>query len=310
MSYNHLFGPVPSRRLGRSLGVDLVPMKTCSLDCVYCECGETTDITINRKEYEPVQSVIAELEHCLSAAPNLDFITFSGSGEPTLNSNIGRVVSFLKTNYSHYKLCLLTNGTLFSDQSLLTEVSNIDLLIPSLDAASEQAFQSINRPHASLSISAVIDGLIDLRSVYKGEIILEVFIVPGLNDTSEELALLKDAISRIKPDRVQVGTLDRPGTEEWVKEAETHNMRKIAGYLGKAELIGEYRPRRKALPSDNILGSQIIQTLQRRPCTLKDLQQALSLRPVEIQKQIRSLLEEGNIVAEERGRGIFFRVNK
>jgi wyosine [tRNA(Phe)-imidazoG37] synthetase (radical SAM superfamily) len=191
MKHKHLFGPVPSRRLGVSLGVDLIPLKTCSLDCVYCECGKTTRLTVERKEYIPVDRVIAELEVYLRNNPPLDFITFAGSGEPTLNSGLGNVISYLKQNFRQYRTCLLTNGTLFTDPEVRAEAAAVDLIIPSLDAATEDTFNRLNRPEISLDCTAIINGLEQLRSEYKGEIILEIFIVPGLNDTELEPLVLQ-----------------------------------------------------------------------------------------------------------------------
>ncbi len=308
MKYSHLFGPVPSRRLGASLGVDLVPQKTCTLNCVYCECGETTNLTVTRKEYEPAQTVIDELDDYLATAPSLDYITFSGSGEPTLNSEIGRVVDFLKGNYPRYKLCLLTNGTLFTRAEVRSAVRKIDLIIPSLDAAGEKTFQQVNRPHESISCAGMIDGLIKLRHEYAGKIVLEIFIVPGFNDAPEELALLKKAVNKINPDRVQLGTLDRPGTEDWVETADLGKMQGIAAYLGNTELIGEFRSRQTISSFNDSHSRLILQTLHRRPCTISDLQNILNLRPAEIQKYINHLLAEGKIDVEQKERGIFLKI--
>jgi len=308
MKYNHLFGPVPSRRLGASLGVDLVPLKTCTLNCVYCECGETTNLTTDRKEYVPLQPVIDELDNYLGQKPKLDYITFSGSGEPTLHSGIDQIINFLKSNYQQYKICLLTNGTLFTDSSVRSAVREIDLIIPSLDAASEKTFQQINRPHAKINCADLIGGLIKLRHEYPGIITLEIFVVPGLNDNPEELALLKEAVKKISPDRVQIGTLDRPGTEDWVEAAEMKDMRQIAAYLGNTELIGDFRPRHAFSSFQDSYSRQILQILRRRPCTVSDLQQVLDLRPVEIQKYINHLLLQGKIEAEQKSRGIFLKI--
>ncbi len=200
-------------------------------------------MTTARKEYVPVQSVNAELDDYLSLSPVIDYITFSGSGEPTLNSGIEIVTDFLKTYYPDYKISLLTNSTLLTNSIVRSALRKIDLIICSLDAASEDVFQQINRPHKDIKCVGTIEGLIKLRSEYSGKIILEIFIVPALNDTPEELALLKKAISKINPDRVQIGTLDRPGTEDWVKEADDKKMQEIANFLGNTELIGEFRSR-------------------------------------------------------------------
>lgn len=308
LKYKYLFGPVPSRRLGVSLGVDLIPLKTCSLDCVYCECGRTTRLTIDRKEYLPTNEVINELRDYLSTNPQLDYITFAGSGEPTLNNRLGDVASYLKTNYPQYKLCLLTNGTLFSDPQVRTDVDRVDLVIPSLDSATEGGFKLINRPQKDLSCAAMIDGLIKLRFEYKGEIRLEIFIVPGINDTPEELAALKKAILQIKPDRVQLGTLDRPGTEAWVEAAGSQKMNEISAYLNGAELIGTFQRRQKIASFKEEHSRNILQTLRRRPCTIKDLEQILDIHPAELQKYVHDLLDRDKIEIENKARGIFLKI--
>ncbi|MCK4981982.1 MAG: radical SAM protein, partial [Victivallaceae bacterium] len=156
MKKKYLFGPVASRRLGISLGVDLVPFKTCSINCVYCESGVTTNLTLKRREYISADEVIKQLDELLSNNPEIDYLTFSGAGEPTLNSGIGRVVNFVKTNYPQYKICLLSNGTLFSDPELLTEIADIDLCIPSLDASCEEEFKIINRPSPELDFATYV----------------------------------------------------------------------------------------------------------------------------------------------------------
>lgn len=310
MKYNYLFGPVPSRRLGISLGVDLVPFKTCTLDCVYCECGETTLLTNKRREYVPAEAVICELEEYLSSLPRLDYITFSGSGEPTLNSEIGRIVDYLKSEFPRYKLCLLTNGTLFSSKAVRQAVDRIDMIIPSLDAASEAGFKAINRPHKDIHCRDLISGLIELREQYRGTLMMEIFIVPGLNDTAEEMALIKKALTEIKPDRVQVGTLDRPGTEEWVQAADNSKLKEIAAHLDQAELIEEFAERENIASFDSSISEQIRQIVSRRPCTVKDLIQVTGKHQAEIEKYIEYLMKKGIIEVDRMARGTFFRLKK
>jgi wyosine [tRNA(Phe)-imidazoG37] synthetase (radical SAM superfamily) len=305
MKQKYLFGPVPSRRLGISLGIDLIPHKTCSLNCVYCECGRTTNLTIERKEYVPTDQVIKELDQYLKDQPQLDYITFAGSGEPLLNSRIGRIIDWLKTNHPGYKLCLLTNGTLFADQNTRKEVLDLDLIIPSLDAATEEVFSKVNRPHKSLNCNQMIEDLVKLREEFPGTIILEIMIVPGLNDSRQELVALKSAIKRIRPDRVQLGTLDRPGTEDWVEAAPLETMEAIARFLGNVELIGNFKPRRQIASFNEMHSDSILEILKRRPCTVGDLQQSLNLHPAELQKYVNQLLEENLIKVEQRERGQF-----
>jgi len=210
--YKHLFGPVRSRRLGISLGVNMAPFKTCSLDCVYCECGATTVLTTERREYIPTYSIIAELDHYLGANPKLDYVTFGGSGEPTLHSGLGKIIRHLKKNYPQKKLALLTNSTLLYDSKLREDIVQCDLIVPSLDAVSDDVFYKINKPEKSLNCASIIKNLIDLSKEFKGQIWLEIFILPRVNDTDKETALFKEAATAINPDRVQLNSLDRPGT--------------------------------------------------------------------------------------------------
>jgi wyosine [tRNA(Phe)-imidazoG37] synthetase (radical SAM superfamily) len=308
MGFKYLFGPVPSRRLGISLGIDLVPLKTCSYNCIYCECGKTTNLTIERKEYVPTEEVITEIDQFLSRKPKLDFITFSGSGEPTLHSEIGRIAHHLKTRHPGYRLALLTNGSLFWDENLRDDVREIDVIIPSLDAATDKIFKKINRPHHSLDIDSIISGLELLRLDFKGEIWLEIFIAPDLNDQIPELDCIKNAIMRIKPDKIQLNTLDRPGVVGWIQPLPKEEMEKIVRYLDypNVEITGDSTVISE-IPcfSDNLLDG-IIQTLRRRPCTAMDLSKVFGLHQNEINKYLQFLLEENKIKERREERGIFF----
>ncbi len=307
--YKYLFGPVPSRRLGISLGVDLVPHKICSLNCVYCECGRTTKLTIERDEYVPIDKVMSELQHFLEPHPKLDYITYSGSGEPTLNSGIGTITQFIKNNFPDYKLALLTNGTLFYLPSIRKEINDVDIILPSLDAASDAVFKKVNRPLPKLKIHVVIDGLVELRKEFAGKLWLEIFIIPGLNDTDEEINLLRKAIHRIRPDEIQLNTLDRPGTDDWVQSASKETLIKIAEKLDwKTEIIANFQKREQLASYSTDIESALLQTIKRRPCTVDDLSAALGLHPNEINKYIEALLEREQIRSVVMERGIFFRL--
>ncbi len=307
MTYKHLFGPVPSRRLGVSLGIDLVPYKTCTLNCVYCECGRTTDLTVERKEYIPTDEILAELDDYLKKRPELDYITFSGSGEPTLHSGVGRITGFLKEKYPEYKVAVLTNGTLFHDKAIREEIKDADLVIPSLDAASEGAFRSVNRPHGSLSVESMMEGLIKLREEFSGGYWLEVFIVPGLNDSEEELKAMKAAVDRMSPDRVQINTLDRPGAESWVMPAQKAALDRIASLLG-GEVIAKFKSRKSVKSFSKDVEEEIISTLRRRPCTARELSTIMGMHLNEVNKYLQTLLSSGRIISEEKERGTFFRL--
>jgi wyosine [tRNA(Phe)-imidazoG37] synthetase (radical SAM superfamily) len=306
----YLFGPVPSRRLGISLGVDIVPHKVCTLNCVYCEVGKTTNLTLKRREYVPIAEVIAELDSYLSQGPDLDYITFSGQGEPTLNSGLGEIISFLKAKYLRYKVAILTNGTLFWDKGLRAEVLPADVILPDLDAISELTFKKINRPHKDLKNEDIINGLIALRNEFQGKIYLEVFLVPGINDTPAEQKLLKKTLLQIAPDLVQLNSLDRPGTEAWVKPCSEDCLQDIARDLSplNVEIVAKAQSRKKIQSFNQSIEKEILATIKRRPCTDQDLCAILNLHQNELNKYLSQMLNEDMIEALEMDRGVFFRI--
>jgi wyosine [tRNA(Phe)-imidazoG37] synthetase (radical SAM superfamily) len=312
MNYKHLFGPVPSRRLGLSLGVDLVPPKVCTLNCIYCEVGKTSDLTLERDEYVDYNEIIKELQDYLQDNPGLDYITFSGAGEPTLNSRIADIIKFIKRNYPQYKLALITNGTLFYDEQVRKDVLNVDLMLPSLDSAIDRTFKLINRPNQKLNIDKVLNGLIKLREEFEKEIWLEVFIVPSYNDTEEEIKALKKAIGEINPDRVQLNTMDRPGTEDWVEQEDLEKLNYIKEYLSEfnAEIIAKFSSGVKSKQESKDIQERIISILERRPCTQKDLSEMLNIEKDEIDKNLKSLLHDKKLTTTDRERGIFYKLNK
>lgn len=308
-TYKHLFGPVPSRRLGISLGVDLVPHKTCSLNCIYCECGTTTNLTLERQAYVPTGTVLEELTDFLRNKPHLDVITFSGSGEPTLHSGIGEIIHFIKTNYPAYKLALLTNGTLLYLPEVRDAVRPVDLILPSLDAVSETVFQKINRPVSGLRAEDVISGLVEFRKKFTGKMWLEIFIIPGVNDHPAEIKEFKTTIRQIQPDQVQLNTLDRPGTESWVKPETRNKLEQIAAQLDwPTEIIANFKKREQVASYQADIESAILQTIKRRPCTVDDLATTLGLHPNEINKYLEALLSREVVQAETLERGLFFKL--
>jgi len=306
--YNYLFGPVPSRRLGMSLGVDLVPKKVCSLDCVYCEVGSTTKLTTERKEYILYDKVTSELEHYFANNPDPDYVTFSGSGEPTLNSRIGDVLQFIKQKKPDIPVAVLTNGTLLYDKKVRNELMGANVVLPSLDAATEITFQKINRPAAQLTAKNYIQGLVDFRKEFSGQIWLEVFIISGYNDNIVDLNALKNAFEKIRPDHIQINTLDRPGTVADIHAASHEDLKKIGDYwkLNNVEIIAAAPERKNIQSYRNDAETAIIETIARRPCTLDDLVKILGLHINEINKYLDVLEAEGKIEAVRQERGVFY----
>ena len=276
----YVFGPIASRRLGISLGVDLVPAKTCSLDCIYCEAKATTCLTVERKEYVPVDAVTAELDEVLRSAPALDYITFSGAGEPTLNSRIGDVVSFLKEHYPRYPVCLLTNGCSFSDPVLVNEIAAVDRIIPSLDASCQAEFQQINRPAPELDFDTFAENLIRFTRQSKAEIYLELFIVPGVNDSDGSIERFVRLIRQMRLNGVQLNTLDRPGIADWLTPSTPANTRRFIAALEPfvpVEAIGKFRYRSTHPAWNNNTAceaeKQLLEALRQAPGTVGELVQ-------------------------------------
>jgi len=308
MQYNYLFGPVPSRRLGISLGVDLVPMKTCTLNCIYCECGESTHLTLERREYVPFDMVKQELSLYFENNPVPDYITFSGSGEPTLNSRIGDVLHVIKSHFHNIPTAVLTNGTLFSQKQVREDIKAATVIIPSLDAATEKVFRKINRPSPHLKIDKIIEGLIRLRKEYRGKLWLEIFIVPGMNDTEQELTALKQAIDKIEPDQIQLNTLDRPGPVPTLRTATRQKLEYVIDFwqIENASIIADVPEHKELFPYRKDTASAILGTIARRPCTLKDLSEILGLHTGEVKKYIDSLQTDKKINVVKQKRGLFY----
>ena len=298
--FRYIFGPVPSRRLGKSLGLDLIPFKTCCLNCLYCECGKTTVHTLERKEYVPARTIIREVDAFLSGGPSLDVITFAGSGEPTLNTALPELVRHIQTRYPQYKTALLTNGSLFYLEEVRQSALAFDFVLPSLDAVRQQTFEKINQPAGGLSNPKVIEGLITFSKMYSGILWVEVFIIPGLNDDETELALFRETLEKVSLDRVHLNTLDRPPAFAGVQPASPERLRQIARFLAPlpVEIIS-----RKAQAGPRITLSRreieyFLATLRRRPMTVEDLSVTLAKNINEMYVLLDALLSRKLITTQ------------
>jgi wyosine [tRNA(Phe)-imidazoG37] synthetase (radical SAM superfamily) len=278
MSLHYLFGPVQSRRLGTSLGIDCITPKTCNLDCIYCECGATTHKTMVQKEYFPASAIKDELRTYLASSPKLDYITFGGCGEPTLNSKTGELIRFLKKEFPHYKTALLTNGTLLYLPEVRDAIMPFDCILPSLDAISEPVFNAINRPAPDLDVNKMIEGLVSFSKRYGKMLWIEVFIVPGINDSPDELGRFKEVLSRIiqgrkASTRVQLNSLDRPGTLDDVPIASAERLSEIAKtfFPLPVEIISRaaFSPSLCAIPKE--AEETVLAALRRRPMTIEEI---------------------------------------
>jgi wyosine [tRNA(Phe)-imidazoG37] synthetase (radical SAM superfamily) len=301
-----VYGPVPSRRLGFSLGVDLLPFKTCSMDCVYCQLGASAKTTVRRREFVPVETILSQIKDALAKKKPVDAITFSGSGEPTLHSGLGRIIAGIR-RMTDVKIVLLTNSAALTGARARRDAAGADIVVPSLDAATDGVFARVNRPHAGLTAEKIIEGLAAFRREFKGQIWLEIMLVKGLNDGPAHLRALKKAIARIRPDRVQLNTVVRPPAEKSARPltpAELEAARRALG--GDAEIIADFAgEKRTAAPADP--AAAIVETLLRRPMTAADLAASLGLpleevlaqlRRLEVGSRVRSALHSGRLYYE------------
>jgi len=296
--HRFVYGPVLSRRLGRSLGVDILPPKTCNLDCIYCQLGPTKKRVVTRRPYFRVKDVTEAIKAALNQFPEIDYITFSGSGEPTLNTNLGEIIAEIK-NLTSIPVAVLTNSVLLSDKQVRRELLLADLVVPSLDSATQEGFLAVNRPSPEQRLQTVIESLAAFRTEYSGQIWLEIMLVKGVNDDLDQILKLKPAISIIKPDKIQLNTVVRPPAEPWALPLEAAELQAIQALLGpQTEIVTETRKRIPSLKTDD-LAETILSTLRRRPASLAELTAMSGESSQRIQKTIESLLAQGKIVAKE-----------
>ena len=315
----YLYGPVPSRRLGRSLGVDIVPLKVCTLDCVYCQLGKTLTKTVERKDYVPIQSVLAELAAALAEGIEADFISIAGSGEPTLHARLGELIDGIR-QVTAIPVAIITNGTLLYMPEVRADCAKADVVMPSLDGADERTFRKINCPYPGISAEKVISGLCAFRKEYPGRMWLEVFFVEGINTDPEQIAAIRDAIERIRPDKVQLNTAVRPTANPNIKRLSPERLRDIAIQLGPGcEVVADFSPGRH----DTSAASQIpprsqshtpsihealLSMLKRRPCSLNDISASLGISRDEAIAHVTDLLRQNLVQSEEKDGRVFFKV--
>lgn len=289
---NYIFGPVPSRRLGRSLGVDLVPLKTCSYDCIYCQLGRTTCKTIHRKEWVPLDAVLNELESKLSLRP--DYVTLSGSGEPTLYSRLDELIDRIK-RITTIPVAVLTNGSLLWQDEVQRQLAGADLVMPSLDAGTAKTFHLVNRPHEAIAFEQMLSGLIALRRRFRGQYWLEVLLVGAISDCEPELAAIRTCVAQIEPDRVLLNTVTRPPAENNTLPVPHGRLVEVAAtFSPPAEVLEAFHH-----PDSSIQSSasrrEILALLARRPCTIDDISAGLLMHKTEVLKHVELLTVEGLI---------------
>lgn len=290
----YVYGPVLSRRLGWSLGVDPVPLKTCNLNCVYCQLGPTPGGRWTDAVYPPLPVVLMEVGEALASAQDLDFVTISGSGEPMLYGDIAELLRAIK-DMTQTPVAVVTNGTLLTSQTAREALYQADVVLPSLDAADNRTFNRIVRPPGGLSVEQVIAGLATFRRHFAGQIWLEVMLVRGLNDQPEQLERLKDAMDLILPDRIHLNTVVRPPAVESALPVPPERMAAIAAYFGsRCEVIAEH-PDAAPRPPVEALAERLVEIVTRHPATLGELEGMLGVLPSLVTRRLAELAAEGVI---------------
>lgn len=296
-----VYGPVPSRRLGRSLGVDLVPFKTCTYDCVYCQLGPTTHKTTERARWVDPADVLDQVRARLDSRP--DVIALAGSGEPTLYAGLGEVVDGLKS-MTEVPVAVITNGSLLGLEDVRSELANADVVLPSLDAPDDATYRVVNRPHEALTLDALVDGLAAFRDGFAGQIWLEVMLLAGITDTTSKVAALARRAAAVRPDRIQLNTVVRPPAERVARPVSPEALVAFAElFTPHAEIIAgapELHPDQEATAAD------VLTLIARRPCTAADVAAGLGIHQNTALKALTALVERGEAERRDYGGGAFY----
>ncbi|MBN1306788.1 MAG: radical SAM protein [Chitinispirillaceae bacterium] len=301
-----IFGPVPSRRLGHSLGIDLVPFKTCTYDCLYCQLGRTTVKTLERKVYVPPEEIVQQLAEKLKQPQPVDYITLSGSGEPTLYLKTAELIGRIKV-MTDIPVAVLTNGSLLWDKTVREGLMEADLVIPSLDAGNDPLFQLVNRPCPGIIFDKMVAGIQQFKQEFKGALWLEIFLLDGITATQAAVEEIAFHALHISPDKVQLNTVSRPPCEKNARAVPRARMLRLAEMFdAPAEVIADY---------ENIHGEsgfaasreEVFDLISRRPCTLEDVAGGLSIHRNEAIKHLEQLVHEERIVAVAQGERNYYR---
>ncbi|RQD67167.1 MAG: radical SAM protein [Desulfonatronovibrio sp. MSAO_Bac4] len=299
MMFEYIFGPVMSSRLGSSLGIDLLGCKVCSFDCLYCESGKTEIKTIKRAACVSLESIASELQTWFETyEQRSDFITLGGQGEPCLNSCLGEIIQSIKQMPLDIPVAVLTNSSMLSDPQVRKELCAADVVLPSLDSLVESEFKKINRPHPSIDLKGLAQGLLDFRQEFQGKIFLEVLIIPGINDSRENLNRLIDFNSQLRPDRVDITTMSRPGSY-------------LGAELPSSNFLAEWRKAFNATVSpgkvsvtnictdQSAIRERVLSSVKRRPQTQEQLIRALGVSSSDLDAALSELEGSGLIQSAE-----------
>ena len=303
-TYEYLFGPVPSRRLGRSLGVDLIPFKTCTMNCTFCQLGETTCEISERGAYVPMQDVLAELEQWKTADGAADHITLAGSGEPTLHRHFGDVFRWTKENTAIASV-LLTNGSLLHDPEVRAEAVLADKVKMTLSAWDEASFQQIHRPAQGITLDLLMKGERTFREEYSGELSVEVFIVAGVNSEVSNVRKIAAIVDLINPDRIDLNTAVRPPADSGVTAVSPEKLAELAEIFGpKAEVTASFKG--QAAPALDVSPETLLSLIRRHPATAAQLAQDYNAPLDSISQTLEMLVAGKGLGVEDRDGEIYY----
>lgn len=304
-SFHYLFGPVPSRRLGRSLGVDLIPFKTCTMDCTYCQLGETPCAVSERGDYVPMQDVLNELDRWLEADGQADHITLAGSGEPTLHTHFGDVFRWTK-EHTEIQSVLLTNGTLLHDAKVREDAVMADKVKVTLSAWDEESFQHIHRPAKGVNFDLLVKGEQAFRHEYLGELSVEVFIIDGVNSQFSDVRKIAEVVNSINPDRIDINTAVRPPAESSVRPSSAEHLQAIAELFGpNASVTAAFK--KQGFQSLDISEEALVGLIKRHPATCSQLAGEFNLPEDKMFKTLKGMVSVGLLFDEQRdGEAYFF----
>ncbi len=304
MSYHYVFGPVVSGRLGLSLGLDMLGEAICSLDCLYCEVGRTTRLTVRREPYVPARDILDELARWVETAPRMpEYVTLGGMGEPCLNSEMGAVIQGVRDILPGVPVAVLTNATLLTDPQVRHELAEADVVLPSMDSLVPEEFAALNRPHASLDVAAVADALLAFRQEYSGRLYLEVLLVRGQNDSEKNLVLLTEFCRSLRPHRVDVVTMTRPGASQSAAPVDEDTLARwrVALSAQAGPVAGTAAPGAGAristvdVAAPEALRETIMASVSRRPQTAVQLACALGVPEADARAALDELTRTGMV---------------
>ncbi|VBB42425.1 Radical SAM domain protein [uncultured Desulfatiglans sp.] len=300
----YVFGPVPSRRLGLSLGIDLLPPKTCSFDCLYCEVGRTT---LKLSEPRPLVSVAEVLEEArtILETATTDVVTLAGSGEPTLHSGIGEVIAGLR-DLSLEPVVLLTNGSLFWRKEVVHRVLAADVIMPTLCSAYPETFARIHRPHPDITLEKVIRGIRSLRNAYTGRLAMEVVLLAGINDTPQEIEALKDVLDELHADAVYLNTVARPPSDPTARAVAREKLEAVRTFLGESAEMVVSKPLAAGSGKGLSAAEVLIEVIRRRPLRLMDVCSSLGLTKDAAEALIRGFEVKGRIRPREQSGEVYY----